>query len=337
MDTLVEDTHQLFPEVFAHLSTVETQGTPLDDELLRRADRNLTITSPKDLLWKILSTGEHLLQTLQQDPRPLTRLLERVISLLPFDELKATISAKKLEDGLNSVSIPVQLLCLAYLRKASDLPSGSSFVAASSSLVQCLFTTWLSSESTEVAERSLEVIEALLAVDSPNSSTVLSGGRSFAEAQGQGFLWRRVFHDPEVYVLLFQWTSLSRSKRDVKTKRGMQLVTISQARLFDFIARIAPYDWGAVTTSTLPQVEMQFTSEAGVSEPVGGILRYASTSMIDKDDILMKALRQDFFQKLLGVVEDSESQNVSARLLEAIQEGAGVESTGHVVDGGLHL
>ncbi len=337
MDNLVEDTDTLFPEVFAHLATVETGTTPLDEQLLRRADRNLTINSPKHLLWRVLSTGENLLQTLQQDPRPLTRLLERVISLLPFDELKATISAEKLEGGLNSVSIPIQLLCLAYLRKASDLPSGASFVAASSSLVQCLFTTWLSSESTEVAERSLEVIEALLAVDSPNSTTVLSGGRSFAEAQGQGFLWRRVFHDPDVYVLLFEWTSLSKSKRDLKTKKGMQLVTISQARLFDFVARIAPYDWSAVTTSSLPQIETQFMAEIGAGEPVGGILRYASSSMIDKDDILMKVLRQDFFQKLLGVVEDDENQNVSARLLEAIQEGAGVDTTKTVEDGGLHL
>ncbi|ETI23142.1 hypothetical protein G647_04939 [Cladophialophora carrionii CBS 160.54] len=337
MDALVDDTDKLFPEVFAHLAAVGTQGSPLDEELLRRADRNLTFNSPKDLLWRVLSTGENLLQTLQQDPRPLTRLLERVISLLPFDELKTTISAEKLEGGLTSSSVPIQLLCLAYLRKAADSPSGASFVAASSSLVQCQFTTWLSSESTEVAERSLEVLEALLAVDSPNSTTVLSAGRSFAEAQGQGLLWRRVFHDPEVYVILYEWTSLLKSKRDLKTKKGIQLVTISQARLFDFIARVAPYDWSAVTTSSLPQIETQFMGQTDGHEPVGGILLYASSNMIDKDDILMKVLRQDFFQKLLGVVEESNGQNVPPTLLEAIQEGAGVESTRNTEEGGLHL
>jgi hypothetical protein len=337
MDTLVEDTNKLFTEVFAHLAAVEAQGSPLDEELLRRAERNLTISSPRELLWKVLNTGENLLQKLQQDPQPLTRLLERAVSLLPFDELKNTISAQKLEEGLQSPSTPIQLLCLAYLRKASDSPSGASFVAASSRLVQCQFTVWLSSESTEVAERSLEVIEALLAVDSPNSTTVLSAGRSFAEAQGQGLLWRRVFHDPDVYVILFQWTSLSKSERDLKTKKGLQLVTISQARLFDFIARIAPFDWGAITASSLPQVETQFISQNDQGEPVGGILRYASSYMIDKDDILMKVLRQDFFQKLLGIIEDENSQEVSPRLLEAIQVGAGVEKTAEGRDGGLHL
>jgi hypothetical protein len=336
MDSLIEDTDKLFPQVFAHLAAVESQGVPLDEELLRRADRNLTSTSPKELLWRVLDTGENLLQKIQQDPRPLTRLLERVVSLLPFYELKNSISADKLEAGLQSPSIPIQLLCLAYLQKAADSPSGASFVAASSSLVQCQLTIWLSSESTEVAERSLEVIEALLAVDSPNSTTVLSAGRSFAEAQGHGLLWRRVFHDPGVYVLLFEWTSLTKSRRDLKTKKGAQLVTISQARLFDFIARIAPFNWAAVTTSSLPEIEAPFMTQNADSGPVGGILCYASQYMIDKDDILMKVLRQDFFQKLLGVVENSNSQDISPRLLEAIQEGAGVDST-HSQDGGLHL
>ncbi|KIX93732.1 uncharacterized protein Z520_10638 [Fonsecaea multimorphosa CBS 102226] len=338
MDALVEDSDRLFPEVFAHLAAVEAQpALPLDEELLKRAERNLTPTSPKDLLWRVLGTGEELLQTLQQDPRPLTRLLERVISLLPFDELRSTISAEKLQEGLTSPSVAIQLLCLAYLRKAADSPSGASFVATSSSLVQCQFTIWLSSESAEVAERSLEVIEALLAVDSENSTTVLSAGRSFSEAQGQGLLWRRVFHDPDVYMILFEWTSLTKSKRDVKTKKGMQLVTISQARLFDFIARVAPYDWNAVTTSSLAHIEAQFLRDNGGSEPYGGILRYAASHMIDKEDILMEVLRQDFFVKLLGVVEESNRHNVSPQLLEAIQQGAGVTATQDGESGGLHL
>ncbi|OAG38427.1 hypothetical protein AYO21_07410 [Fonsecaea monophora] len=338
MDALVEDSDKLFPEVFAHLAAVEAQpGLALDEELLKRAERNLTPTSPKDLLWRVLSTGEQLLQTLQQDPRPLTRLLEQVISLLPFDELRSTISAEKLQEGLGSPSVSIQLLCLAYLRKAADSPSGASFVATSSSLVQCQFTIWLSSESTEVAERSLEVIEALLAVDSQNSTTVLSAGRSYAEAQGQGLLWRRIFHDPDVYTILFEWTSLTKSKRDVKTKKGMRLVTISQARLFDFIARVAPYDWTAVTTTSLAQIEAEFLRDNGGSEPFGGILRYAASHMIDQKDILMEVLRQDFFVKLLGVVEESNRQDVSPQLLEAIQQGAGITPTRDGESGGLHL
>lgn len=339
MDALVEDTETLFPEVFSHLATVESQpgSVLLDEDLLKRAERSLDASTPRNLLWRLLGTGETLLQTIQQEPRPLTRLLERTVSLIPFDDLKTTISAEKLEQGLVSPSVSVQLLCLAYLRKAADSPSGASFIAASSSLVQCLFTVWLSSESTEVAERSLEGIEALLAVDSQNSVTIEASGEGLGETQGQGLLWRRVFHDPDVYEILFVWTSLIKSKRDIETKKGTQLVTIAQARLLDFIARLAPFDWQAITTSTIPAVETQYQPNNGDNQPFGGILRYAASHMIDTNDILMQVLRQDFFQKLLAVAEEKNNQNISLRLLEAIQEGAGVDSTKNGDDAGMHL
>ncbi|KAI1626880.1 hypothetical protein EDD37DRAFT_236780 [Exophiala viscosa] len=339
MDAIVENKGVLFPEVFAHLAAVESepQTQLLDEDLLKRAERSLDLSTPKELLWRLLETGERLLQILQQDPRPLTRLLERNVSLLPFDELKATISAEKLEEGLNSPSAPVQLLCLAYLRKVAESPSGASFVAASSSLVQCLITIWLSSESTEVAERSLESIEALLAVDSHDSITVLATNGGLGEAQGQGLLWRRVFTDPDVYSILFDWTSLRISKRGIKTKQGLHLVTISQARLYDFIARLAHYNWAAISTSTLPAVETRYVPENDDSQPVGGLLLYAASHMIDTSDVLMKALRQDFFMRLLGALEENNCQNVPPQQLEAIQQEAGVDPTKHAEDVGMHL
>lgn len=336
MDTYVEDKDVLFEELFSHLRKVETGGVVLDEDLLKRVERSLDTSTPKSTLWQLLNTGEALLQLLQQDPRPLTRLLERDISLIPFDELKQSITANKLEEGLDSPSVPVQLLCIAYLRKAADTPSGASFIAASSSLVQTLLTLWLASENTEVAERALEAIEGLLAVDSKDSVTVISAGERLGEAQGQGLLWRRIFHDIDVYNILFEWTSLTTSKRDINTKKGLQLVTISQARLFDLIARAAPLDWAALTTSSLPTVENKYMTGGG-DQPYGGILRYAASYMIDSNDVLMEVLRQDFFVKLLGFVEDNHVQNVSPRLLEAIQQGAGVESTTETQDVGMHL
>lgn len=327
MDAVVENQDVLFPEVFSHLQSVESNAIPLDEELLRRAARSLDSSTSKLILWRLLDTGEKLLQTIQQDPRPLTRLLERDISLIPFDELKQSISTDKLEQGLQSQSSSIQLLCLAYVSKAADTPSGASFVASTSTLVQTLLNTWLSTEDTEIADRALEVIEALLSVDNTNNVTVMVSGEHVGEAQGQGLLWRRIFHDAAVYAILFEWTSLVRSKRDVKTKKGLQLVTISQARLFDFIARLAQLDWSAITTSTLPSIESQYMQEDGNDRPYGGLLRYAASHMINRGDILMEALRQDFFVKLLGVVEEKNPRSVSPRLLEAIQQGAGMEST----------
>ena len=340
MDAYVEDKDLLFRDVFEHLNQVKEHQdtTKLDEELLRRAERSLDASSPQQLLWRTLQTGEQLLQTIQQDPKPLTRLLERTVQLIPFDDLRSSISPEKLEEGLKSPSIPVQLLCLAYLTKAADRPSGAAFVASSSGLVQLLITVWLAIESTEVSERALECIVALLAVDSTESVTVVAASSRLGEAQGQGLMWRRIFHDPEVYALMFLWTSLRSSRHDLKTKKGQQAVTISQARLFDFLSRVAEVDWTAITTSSLPSVEAKFTRQnvESPSQPYGGLLRYAAADMIDSSDYLMEVLRQDFFMKLLKVVEETGGRQVPPRQIQAIQEQAGVD-TSQADTNGLHL
>lgn len=339
MDAYVEDKDVLFRDVFAHLRNVEQQpgDTKLDDDLLKRLERSLDASTPQQQLWQLLQTGENLLQILQQDPRQLTRVLEKAVQLIPFDELKSSISSEKLEESLKSPSIPIQLLCLAYITKASDTPSGAAFVAASSSLVQRLVTVWLSVESTEVSERALECIVALLVVDSPSSSTLIFAENRAGKALGQGLMWRRIFHDPSVYSLLFLWTSLRRSNHDLKAKKGKQQVTISQGRLFDFLARVAEFEWAAITTSSLPDVEKDFVKSEASSHPYGGLLRYAASDMIDPKDYLMEVLREDFFVKLLKVLEEGGNRDVSPRLLEAIQQEAGVEQAQQSENGGMHL
>lgn len=338
MDRIVEDRPALFREIVEHLKNVQGNSSiHLDEELLRRGSRNADTHAPRATLWELLSTGEQTLQVLQQDPQPLTRLLEQVVLSLPFDELKTTITTAKLEEGLKSPIAPIQLLILAYLRKAADLPSGAAFVACSPSLTQVLVTTWLAIESTEVSDKALDVIVALLEVDSPSTSTFVVSQPTSGEAYGQGLLWRRIFSDPEIYILLFQWTSLTNSKHNVSTKKGLQQATISQGRLFDYIARLAHIDWSQITTSSLPDVEKQYMKGDTSGQPYGGILRYAASDMIDPSDYLMEVLRQDFFIKLLGVAEESNSKGVTTRLLQAIQSGAGIPSNGTSGENGLHI
>jgi len=337
MDQIVEDRNALFRDVLTHLDSVRANSTTLDEVLLRRASRNADSHTPRATLWQVLAQGESTLQALQEDPRPLTRLLEQVVLSLPFDELKETITSDKLEEGLTSPVVPIQLLILAYLLKAAESPSGAAFVACSPSLTLTLVTTWLSSGSTEVADKCLDVVTALLTVDSPTTSTFIVSSTAGGEAHGQGLLWRRMFSDPEVYILLFEWTSLSKSKHNVSTKKGLQQATISQGRLFDCLARLAQVDWRQITTSSLPDVERQFMIGDAASQPFGGILRYAATDMIDPSDYLMEVLRQDFFAKLLGVVEDTNSRGVDSRMLEAIQAGTGNHSNGEMNGNGMHL
>lgn len=327
MDQVVEDRSILFQKVVDHLNNVKANPSLiLDEELLRRATRNADVHLSRSVLWQVLSKGEETLQSLQQNPDPLTRLLEQVVLALPFDELKSTISTEKLEEGLKSPSVPIQRLIIAYLRRAADLPSGAAFVACSPSLTKVLVTTWLASESTEVADRCLDAIIALLDVDNTTTSTFIASPSGSGEAYGQGLFWQRLFSDPEVYVLFFEWTSLSSSKHDVSTKKGLHQATISQGRLFDFLARIAEIDWSHMTTSSLPEVEKQFVRGQSSNQPYGGLLKYAATAMIDSNDYLMELLRQDLFTKLVTTAEQTNSRGLPPRMLEAMQSSTGAHS-----------
>lgn len=338
MDQIVEDRRTLFNDVLKHLESAR-ERVPLDEELLRRAWRNIDLHVPRHTLWQILNVGEQTLQSIQQEPRPLTRLLEQVVLCLPFNELKDRITTEKLEQGLQSPSTSIQLLILAYLRKAADTPSGAAFVAYSSSLTKVLVTTWLAIESTEVADKSLETIVALLHVDYPSTITFIPSGSTGGEASGQGFLWQKMFSDPAVYGLFFEWTSLQGSAHNLSTKKGLQQLTISQGRLFDFIARAAEISWEYISTSRLPDVEMRYSKGDINNQLYGGLLRYVASDMIDPNDYLMEVLRQDCFAKLLNVVENSDTRDVTPRLIEAIRSNAnvGTDANGISTEDGLQL
>lgn len=236
-------------------------------------------------------------------------------------------------------------------------------MANDADLVRCLIVTFLCVESTEVVERAGEVVLGLLSVDSEDAVTVVSSGDGdesgsgsggLGEVKGQGLMWRRVFLDLEVYGLLFEWTSLveGRGKWDLSTKKGRYAASLSQGRLFDFVAGVARLDWRVVGTSVYGDVEGRFyyskSSSASATgggggrgernEGVyGGLLKYAATGMIDSDDYLMEVLRRDFFVKLLHVIDEENSKGVSSGLRRAIQDGAGVRQEEQSLTNGMHL
>jgi hypothetical protein len=332
----------LFQELFAHLAEVEQdpEHTRLNNDILRDAQNSLSSSTPREIVWSLLANGERLLNIIQEDPRPLTRLLEVDISFIPFDEIKDSIPPQKLVEGLLSPSTSIQVLCLAYLRKAADSPSGVAWVGSNASLVKEFVTTWLASDSTEVTERALEALMILLEVDHVDRTNVVQERGLKGEAQGQGLLWRRLFRDPEIYTLFFHWTSLKSSEYREKTKQAMHKMTISQGRLFDFIARVAGLDWSNITHSHFPDIESRYSSQE-TQENRGGVslLQYAASGMVDSTDPLMSFLRRDFFMKLLAIIEEGGGkQEVPPKLLEAIKEDAGeIPETPSQSAGGMHL
>ena len=333
-----------FQELLTHLSEIENDPhhKRLNSELLKDVGNSLGPSTSRDDAWTLLMTGERILNIIEEDPRPLTRLLEKDISLIPFNELKDTISVDKLEGGLDSPSTPIQLLCLAYLRKAADSPSGAAWVGSTSSLVNSLITTWLSSPSTEVAEQATEVILALLEVDHVKQKTLVEEKGRKGEAEGQGLLWRRLFHDPDIYALFFDLTSLRSPKYLNGSKKDIQQATISQGRLFDFIARISELDWSHTTQSHFPEIEAKYCG-ANFGEKGGdrsSLLQYAASYMIDETDALMSLLRRDFFVKLLTMIQEqgAECEVLPKRLLEEMKDDVGdAMDAQHDTSAGLQL
>lgn len=341
MDAVKEDPDRLLPPLFAHLRAVESSpATALDVDLLKSAERSLDFSTTQPKLLQVLASGERLLANLQQDPTPLTRLIEKAVSLIPFEVLQPLITSDKLEDGLQSPLLvtqpisPVQLLCLAYLMRASQTPSGAAFVATNEPLSRCLFEVWLLDENTEVADRALEVIVALLTVDHPQSNTLIGTGM----AQGQGLFWRRIFHDQALYTFTFEVTRGKeipldlRGLRTPKQRQGMPGIT--QGRLFDFISRLAALDWTPMTTTAFREFEEAFYGLQSTED--GGLLCYAALHMIDKNDILMVALRQELFVNLMETIENANG-GVNTRLIQTIREESGVRAEDMNGVAGLYL
>jgi hypothetical protein len=331
-----------FQELFAHLKEVEDdpQHKRLSSDILRDAQNNLSSTTPREIVWSLLANGERLLNIIQEDPRPLTRLLEVDISFIPFDEIKDSIPSHKLLEGLLSPSTSIQVLCLAYLRRAADSPSGVAWVGSNADLVKQFITTWLTSDSTEVTERALEALMVLLGVDHVDRKSVVEEKGLKGEAQGQGLLWRRLFRDPEIYALFFHWTSLKSPEYREKSKQAIHRLTISQGRLFDFIARVAELDWSYITVSHFPEVEAHYSSHDTQDSHVGiSLLQYAASEMIDNTDPLMSVLRSEFFMKLLALIDEgSGKQEVPPKLLEAMREDIGETTEAPSQStGGMHL
>lgn len=331
-----------FHELLAHLAEVEhdPEHTRLNDNILGDAQNKLSSTTPRDVVWSILATGERLLEIIQEDPRPLTRLLEVDISFISFDEIRESIPLDKLVHGFLSPLPSIQILCLAYLHKAADSPSSVAWVGSTASLVNVFVTTWLTSDSTEVAERALETLISLLEVDHVDQISVVQEGGLKGEAQGQGLLWRRLFRDPEIYALFFRTTSFKSLAHREPTKQAIHKITTSQGRLFDFIARVAALDWREITHSHFPDVETRY-SQSEAQESPGGIslLQYAAVDMVDSTDPLMSILRTDFFGKLLSTIEEGKGQqDVPPKLLEAMKEeiGENIENPSRPAEG-MHL
>ena len=168
--------------------------------------------------------------------------------------------------------------------------------------------------------------------------------------------WRRLFLTSTTYTFLFSFTTAdvelstySPKPPQLSNEQFSQLVTNAQARLMDFLLRLASIHFMSLSASFLPDVEARYTpaTPQGQSRRVvyGGLLLYL-TRLLDPSsnpDPLMAALLRDFFINLAAIVDiddengDALRSSLPANLIRAIRSDAGLTGPTNINGTGMHL
>ncbi|MCJ1392572.1 hypothetical protein MMC18_005442 [Xylographa bjoerkii] len=295
------------------VAVTEDPCIPLDANLIGAFDKLYTDALSDTDRHALLNRLSSLIPTLRQDPKPATELILNLIrpESYGFTQVLNIQPNVDLVAGLSSLNSDINLVVLSLLSKACWNSGDAGIIAASPETVAALVRLWLSTPVTEVATKGLEVLSGLLRVDattSPEGDTNMVGYTS--KTYGQGLMWRRVFHDKDVYDLFFSICSLTTASQAGQPSKREK--TISQARLLDFILSFSNFE--QISASQLPDIERKY----GLSE--GGLLDFAAVHMIDwKDDLLMHASLIDFYTNLLWGNSDPMLRMLGERNLDSAE------------------
>lgn len=243
---------------------------------------SLLETIPENDRDAILDQLSELIPTLEQDPSPVTNLIELLTRLRSYNFARVLTIKPKVDftSGLSTFSTPINLITLHLLEKASQNKADAGLVAANIDTMAALIQLWLSTPDTAVARKALTVLSALLQAD---------GVQLQSEPFHQSLVWRRVFRDRDIYGLIFSICSLTTvGKEGQLSKRNK---TVAQARLLDLLVKI---DCELVRSSQIPEIETRYGVKGG------GMMEFAAVHMVDyEDDIIMHTSLIDFFADLL--------------------------------------
>ncbi|KAF3395844.1 hypothetical protein F1880_006798 [Penicillium rolfsii] len=296
-----------FIAVKEHLAQVqEDPSTPLDTSLIARLKLQLIESTDPVVPATLLSQISVLLPVLREDPTPLTTLTSAACASFSFTEIRSVEPTINLIAGFKAPSEPINLLALSLLAKAGQSSSDAAIVAGDSELVAALVELWLSTSSTAVSQAALEVLWALLEVDSASPLEQGEYDHTGDDGRvGQGLMWRRIFTDKDVYGLLFGLCSLSNDAPGELSKRER---TVAQGRLMGLLVKAGRLNWDAISKSQLADVESKYQSSS--------ILHFAASQMVDLGDVLMHMTLLSFYRDLLdidapGLVARASVQSVS--------------------------
>lgn len=281
----------------------------LEESTLLLGSTNLT-QSP---LWQpLLLKIWQALQVVQHEPGPLVNLL---LSLpFTFSHVTAIVQAEHLVAGLNPEAAQYNLLTLALLERATAQAEAEA-VAGMSGVLQALVDLWLRTSNIGVATKACDVLYNLLRVDIDLAPTLSSTSESMPSiaSYGTGHVWKRIFGDAGVYENFYYICSLNKGTKDLSSRRK----SLSQARLLEWLPRVASLHWSSIASPQHPDVEKKYDAASG------GLLEFAALRMIDVDDILVRVQLINFYTDLLRIVRQTSTttQHTSLSLDFCINTG----------------
>ncbi|KAF7515090.1 hypothetical protein G7054_g14767 [Neopestalotiopsis clavispora] len=252
-----------------------------------------------------------ILKQYQQDPSILCELAIKLLGPLTFTQVMSLASEDAIIQALRSPAPSANLLALAVLEKASRSPGEAAILATLKSVVAAFVVQWLSSPAVEVGERGSKVLGDLLDVDCATvrrpPQGVSHGGQEIvlrSRPPGQGLMWRRVFHDRDIYGSILSLSSFGRHHDGVEGGLDEHQVTLAQGRLLRLLPRLAALDLAAVTQTEFPDLHQRFAREVdndSSSAHANGLLQFAALHMINNEDLLMHLTLIDFFETLISI------------------------------------
>lgn len=277
----------LLGQVHSHLEEVRNDPSKsLNDKLLEHVDRQVTETIEESWRDILLNQLSNLLPTLQQDPTPVTNLIN-VLALPATYDFTRVLTIQPPVDftaGFTSSLPSINLAVLSLLEKATYRKSDIDIVAGKADVVAALVKLWLCTPDTAVAGRAHDVIVGLLLANEGEHTMSDSG------IMDEGLIWRRILRDRDIYGSIFSICSLNTAGQEGPLSKREK--TVSQARLLDMLLKI---DSSPVRTSQIPEIEQQF----GVNN--GGLLHFAAIHMVEyQDDVLMHMTLIEFYANYLG-------------------------------------
>jgi DNA mismatch repair protein HSM3, N terminal domain len=273
---------------------------------------------------RILPVLIQILTTYQKDPTTLVNLALKLLKPVSFTQALMLASEDSLVQALRSPSPSTNILAISVLEKAARSPGDTAILSIMREVVESFLRTWLSTPHVEVGEKAAKTLGDLLSMDCDLRSSAELDSKMHGlqitsrTPPGQGLLWRRIFHDREIYGALLELCSF----KTVGSGDGQlneRQKPLAQARLLRVLPRMAALDFPTVSRTNFPDIERQYEIHEGEQ----GLLWFAATDMVNKsEDMLMHITVIDFFAELLEVMSLTEitprTMEYLARLLKKV-------------------